>query len=223
MVTSLFGGDAVKSIRLVSIIVILVIALQACSSADSRSVGKKVLFSDNFSDTSKKWDSITTDSGSTDYYNGAYRILLNIIDAKAWAKPENESFTDARIEVNATKNGGPDNNDFGIICRYLDSNQFYYAVISSDGYYGIMKMTGGGSQLIGEKSMLESKTILNGAVTNHIRFDCVGTTLTLFINGSQVDQQTDTDYTTGNVGLLAGSFDTPGTDILFDNFFVYKP
>ena len=34
---------------------------------------------------------------------------------------------------------GPDDNDFGIICRYIDDNQFYYAIISSDGYYGIVR------------------------------------------------------------------------------------
>jgi hypothetical protein len=213
----------VKSIRLISMILILLITNQACSLTGYKPDYHQVLFSDNFSDTSKKWDSITSSSGSTDYYNGAYRVLVDTINTKAWSAPGNESFTDARIEVNATKNGGPDNNDFGIICRYLDSDRFYYAVISSDGYYAIMKMTSNGSKPIGEDSMLESNKILKGAVTNHVRFDCIGAKLTLYINGNQVDQQSDGDYTTGNVGLLAGTFETPGTDILFDNFFVYKP
>jgi hypothetical protein len=125
--------------------------------------------------------------------------------------------------VDATKSNGPDDNEFGVICRYLDASRFYYAAISSDGYYVIMKMTNAGSASIGEASMLESDKIIKGAVTNHLRFDCVGTTLTLYVNGSQVDQQSDADYTTGNVGLLCGTFRTPGTDIVFDNFFVYKP
>jgi hypothetical protein len=223
MDTPQFKGDPVKSINLISIFAIFLFTIQACSGAAIGPVGNKVLFSDNFNDTSKKWNSITSDAGSTDYFEGAYRILVNVIDAKAWANPDNESFTDARIEVNATKNSGPENNDFGIICRYLDENQFYYAVISSDGYYAIMKMTSSGSRLIGDEAMLESNKILKGAVTNHIRFDCIGSTLTLYINGSQIDQHTDVDYATGNVGLLAGTFDTPGTEILFDNFFVYKP
>jgi len=212
-----------KAMRLVLIIIITIFTLLACAGATNKLFGNKVLFFDNFSDTSKKWDQVTSSSGSTDYYTGTYRILVDIIDAKAWAHPGGESFSDARIEVNARKNGGPDNNDFGILCRYLDADRFYYAVISSDGYYAIMKMTSNGSMPIGETSMLETDRILKGAVTNHIRFDCVGSTLTLFVNGNQVDQQTDADYTTGNVGLLAGTFDTPGTDVLFDNFYVYKP
>jgi len=33
----------------------------------------------------------------------------------------------------------------------------------------------------------------------------------------------DDDFTSGDVGILAGSFDKPGSDIYFDNFVVYKP
>ena len=149
--------------------------------------------------------------------------MVDDTNSDAWANPGKESFTDVHIEVDATKNGGPDDNDFGIICRYTDVDQFYYGVISSDGYYGIMKMTSDGGALIGEDNLLQSDKIAQDTATNKIRFDCVGTTLTLYVNGSQLDQQTDSDYTAGNVGLIAGTFDTSGTDILFDNFFIYKP
>ena len=66
---------------------------------------------------------------------------MNDTRTDAWANPGSESFIDTRIEVDATKNGGPDDNDFGIICRYTAAESFYYAIISSDGYYSIMKMT----------------------------------------------------------------------------------
>jgi hypothetical protein len=212
-----------KSKRLLSIIFILALTSMACFSTGTQSTPSDVLFSDDFSNTDKNWDQVTETDRSTDYYNNAYRIVVDDTDSQAWANPGNESFTDVRVEVNATKNGGPDDNDYGIICRYTDVNQFYYGVISSDGYYGIMKATTDGGKPIGRDSLLQSDEINQGAATNQIRFDCVGSTLTLYINGSQVDQQKDTDYSTGNVGLLAGSFDTAGTDIIFDNFVVYKP
>jgi hypothetical protein len=71
--------------------------------------------------------------------------------------------------------------------------------------------------------MPPSDAINQGAATNHIRADCVGSTLTLYANGTQIDQQTDTDFSTGDVGLLAGTYTQTGTDILFDNFVVMKP
>jgi hypothetical protein len=212
-----------RFIRLLSTIILITLAGQGCSTAVKLNRPNNVLFYDHFSDNSKKWDQISNSSASTAYYDASFRIIVNTTSFNAWANPGNESFVDTRIEVDATKNSGPDDNEFGVICRYLDASRFYFAAISSDGYYAIMKMTNSGAVPIGESSMLESDTISHGAVTNHIRFDCVGSTLTLFVNGSQVDQQADSDYITGNIGLLAGTFGTPGTDVIFDNFFVYKP
>jgi hypothetical protein len=158
-----------------------------------------------------------------DYYNDAYRIIENAKQSDVWANPLDNSFGDVLIEVDATKNGGPDDNDFGVICRYLSVDEFYFGVITSDGYYAIMKMTADGSQTIGRDHMESSDLINQGLATNQIRFNCVGEVLTLYVNGHQLDQQTDSEYSSGNVGLLAGTYDIPGTDILFDNFTVYQP
>jgi hypothetical protein len=38
-----------------------------------------------------------------------------------------------------------------------------------------------------------------------------------------VTSVSDADFSTGDVGILAGSFDQPGEDVYFDNFVVYKP
>jgi hypothetical protein len=212
-----------KSQRLLLIVTILALASLACFSAGTQSPSSNILFSDDFSTNKNKWDQASDASRSTDYYNNAYRITVNEKNSDAWANPGKENFTDVHIEVDATKNSGPDDNDFGIICRYNSPDKFYYGIVSSDGYYSIMKMTSDGGKPLGHDSYVQSDQITQGSVTNHIRFDCVGSTLTLYVNGSQLDQQTDTDYSTGNVGLLAGTFDTVGTDIVFDNFMVYKP
>jgi hypothetical protein len=53
--------------------------------------------------------------------------------------------------------------------------------------------------------------------------DCIGDTLTLFVNDQQLAQVRDNEFPSGDVGLIAGTYDTPGTDIRFDNFVVYKP
>jgi hypothetical protein len=212
-----------KSMRTITIIAILAVTTVACFATGLQSTPSSVLFSDDFSDTRKSWNQVTDSSHTTDYFNGAYRIVVNNKKTDAWATPGKESFIDTRIEVDASKNAGPDDNDFGIICRYTDVDKFYYAIISSDGYYSIMKMTSGNGRFLGRDSMHESDKINQGAATNRIRFDCVGTTLTLYVNGFQIDQQSDLDYTTGNVGLISGALGEGGTDLLFDNFYVLKP
>ncbi len=212
-----------KSMHFLPIVIILAATSLACFTTGINTTPSGILFSDDFSNAGKKWDQHTDASYSANYYNEAYRIIVNNVQTDAWSNPGKESFTDTRIEVDATKIGGPDDNDFGVICRYTGANSFYYAIISSDGYYAIMKMTAENGKFIDLDSMHESNRINQGVGTNHIRFDCVGSSLTLYVNGFQIDQQTDTEYTTGNVGLISGALGSAGTDILFDNFYVYKP
>jgi hypothetical protein len=38
-----------------------------------------------------------------------------------------------------------------------------------------------------------------------------------------VDSVPDTSFTSGDVGLIAGTYEEAGTDVLFDNFVVTKP
>ena len=139
-----------------------------------------------------------------------------------WANP-GLSFNDSYVEVMATKVGGDNNNDFGLICRYQDENNFYFFIISSDGYYGIGKVVNGEQLLIGNDSMPPSEVIRQGDESNHLRAGCVGSQLSLAVNGQMLAEYEDTDFVSGDIGLLAGSFENPGTDIHFDNLVVTKP
>jgi hypothetical protein len=181
-----------------------------------------ILFMDDFSDNTSGWDRYTDTDGITDYENGIYRI--NVLDTRSdyWANP-GKNLSDVRIEVDATKAGGPDDNDIGVICRYKSVDDFYVFMISSDGYYGISKVVAGESELIGQESWLDSDAIKLGLDTNHIRVDCVGSQLSLYVNGVFITSVTDSEFSSGDVGLLAGTYDTPGTDIHFDNFVIYDP
>jgi hypothetical protein len=181
-----------------------------------------VLFSDDFSDTSSGWDRVSADNGVTDYTDSQYRIFVNSAQHDFWANP-GQSFSDVSVEVDATKAAGPDNNDFGVICRYQDTQNFYSFLISSDGYYAIMKYSGGDSQILGADAMLSTDAVQQGAATNHIRADCAGENLSLYANGQLLHSASDSEFASGDVGLMAGTFDEAGTDILFDNFVVSKP
>lgn len=207
----------------------VLVATLACSAGGGGGGGEPVvedsgaLFSDDFSDSGSGWDQVQADEGVTDYENGAYRIFVDQAQHDYWANP-GQSFGDVRVEVDATKIGGPDDNDFGVICRSSNNDQDFYAFqISSDGYYAIVKFYEGGFDTLGSDGMLQSDAINLGSATNHIRADCVGDTLTLYVNGTQVHSVTDSEYGHGDVGLLAGTFEEAGTDIAFDDFVVREP
>lgn len=182
-----------------------------------------VLLRDDFSDTGSGWDRFSSDDVLTDYENGQYRILVKVANHSAWANPNQTSYSDVRVEVDAQKAGGVDDNEFGIICRHADPANFYYATISSDGFYGFFRYVGGELEIIGDGQLQPSDAIAPGTASNHIRLDCIGSTLTLYANGEFVGEASDNSLADGDVGLYAGTWDTPGTDILFDDFVVYQP
>jgi hypothetical protein len=119
--------------------------------------------------------------------------------------------------------GGPQENRLGLICRRKDDANFYYFVISADGYYGIGKVEDGKWSLLSGDQMQRHDAIQPGAKINHLRADCIGNLLILYVNNQLVGSAQDVDFTSGDVGLLAGAFDVPGVDVYFDNFVVYKP
>lgn len=213
-------------------VILLFIAGLACSAGSSGTgtdtgptADPNILFTDDFSSNSSGWDTIQDTTGMTDYDQGGYRIQVLETNTDYWANPNGlSSMTDVSISVDVKKLAGPDDNDFAILCRYVDENNFYAFLGSSDGFYGITKVVGGSQDLIGQDSLMPTEAITKGeGVVNTLRADCVGSTLTLYINGTQIASVQDTTFTTGNVGLMAGTYDDAGTDILFDNFVVRKP
>jgi len=180
-----------------------------------------VLYQDDFSTTASGWDRLAHDGGIMDYDGSGYRILVTAEGADVWSTP-NRNFRDARIEVDAGKLGGPDSNRIGLICRD-DGASHYFFVIGSDGYYGLGVFTGGKAALLGQAAMQPSDAITQGTAVNHLRLDCDGSTLSGYVNGVKVAQVQDATLSNGEVGVLAGAFDEPGADIVFDNFVVLQP
>jgi hypothetical protein len=215
-----------NSILVLNVISIIACLLAACEM--TQAIGGEivpaggVLFKDDFSDPASGWMQGEDEYGITEYSDGRFRILVNS-DVTGKISIPRLFFTDVIIEVDATKVAGPDDNDYGVICRYQDENNFYLFEISSDGYYSIGKYKDNQLLLIGMEQMQTSDMIRQGQAANRIRASCIGTLLSLSVNGQKLSEVEDADFSAGDVGLIAGTFETPGTDILFDNFKVLKP
>ncbi len=206
---------------------LLIFALTACSPGQLMlnlvpGSDKSILFKDDFSTISGGWSTQRDAHSIIDFDQGGFRIWVNQPNYDYWSVP-GLRFTDVSIEVNAIKLAGPDDNDFGIICRYQNQDNFYGFLISSDGYYGISKRKNGDHTIISGHEMKPSSAIHTGVAVNTIRADCIGSTLTLYVNQQKLAEVTDAEYPVGDVGVLAGSFTQSGVDILFKNFIVRKP
>ena len=209
-------------------IISLLLIITACAPLPASTTpiaNTKVLFSDDFTKPDSGWDRFQDYAGVTDYSNVGYLIYIKAANMIKWANPSKTFQSDIHIEVDATMSFGPDNNAFGVICRYQDPNNYYYFYISSDGYAGIGRKQDSLHSIISSTDGKLSKVdgINTGAASNHLRVDCVGSNLTLYANGTQVASAKDSAFSGGSVGLIARTYNTGGADILFNNFYVYKP
>ena len=213
-------------IRIFLAIEILAGGTLACSLSDylpkNTPAPGQVLYQDDFSNTNSGWDTWSDNDATVSYLDGGLRFKINKAQYDFWSRP-GKRFDNASLQVDATKMTGPDNNDFGLICRYKDEDHFYAFLISSDGYAGIVKMKDGQYQLITTDHMQYSEIIRRGNATNHLRAECLNQTLYFYVNDQALLSTQDSDYDSGEIGLVTGSYEEPGVDILFDNFLVYKP
>lgn len=213
--------------RTILLIVSLVAVSLACATTTPTNTAQPavpsggVLFQDDFSRNSSGWNRMQANEGIMDYDAGGFRILVNALQTNFWTSPS-RNFTDVRIEVDEGKLAGPDENRIGLVCRFNGSD-YYFFIVSSDGYYGMGIFSGGKATLLGQSEMQPSENINKGLAINHLRADCVGSTLTFYVNGFQIAQAQDVTLASGDVGILAGTFATPGVDIVFDNFVVLQP
>ena len=206
-----------------TLMVALICACTGGSAADSGPAN--ALFFDNFSKTTSGWTQLQNDNGISNYAKGYYHILIKKASTLLIANPGQTFTGDVSVQVDARKIGGSDDNFFGVVCHYLDPDNYYLFMITSDGYSGIAMRKGGVDTLLSPGlKFLKMDGINKGNATNHIRADCIGDTLTLYANGKQVSLAFDKSLTGGDAGLAVRSGTLEGgTDIRFDNFAVVKP
>jgi hypothetical protein len=202
-----------------------VLLLSACQSSlisDLVTQPGEKLFWDDFSDTTGNWPQVSDPNGSVGIGNGTYQIEVLTTHYEVLATP-GQPFRDVQVEVDAVRLSGPVQNLFGLVCRSTDQNNFYFLAVSSDGYYALGKIRNGKTSLLGQEMMAHSDAIIQGNSPNHLRLDCIGDTFRGYVNNQVIAISKDTDLSSGEVGLVAGTFDVSGVDVAFDNFVVYKP
>jgi hypothetical protein len=180
-----------------------------------------VVFQDDFTPDSG-WYTSQGDDFGFEYTQGGYRIYVNIRSAPIWSIRQRD-YGDVRLEVDATRTGGPVDGYFGVVCRFDQDKRNYYAlVISSDGTYGIAKSENNEYGFL-EQGSAPAGAIKSGEATNRVRGDCLGNTLTLSANGQQLLQVRDDSLDSGWIGLIAGTRQQPDLVVLFDNIVALQP
>jgi hypothetical protein len=218
-----------RTITLFSILLIGLTAISACSLVKNVSTAQPtlapgtLLASDNFSVIPNGWGTMGRTGGEIAFEYEGLTIKVNTPNFMFWSV-NGSKFTDTRVEVDAVRLEGPDNDNFGVICRFKDNKNFYAFVISHDGYYGIFKFIDGAIVMANETGNLDySDAIRKGGVVNHISATCQGDILSLTVNDTLLAKIQDSSFSEGQVGLIASAYSDPGVKVLFDNLKIYQP
>lgn len=218
-----------KDIRLYFFVAFILLAILACSTNNTgnnegknANGGGELFLEDDFSDEESGWINFDEPEYSTAYEDGGY--LISVFEEEFYfVNATGFTFTDVIVEADATFVDGEIDNYFGLVCRYIDINNFYGLVISADGYYAILKSYDEEAGVIGAEDFLASDLINQGEEENHLRIECIGNRLALYVNGELLIETYDSDIPEGDVGFFVGTATATSTEILFDNLKVFEP
>ena len=180
-----------------------------------------LLLQDDFANPGSGWSQQNTETGFSEYRNGQYVIQVNQPNYDLWTNYDNQQFGDVIINVDvsvlqsANGTGG-----YGVLCRYVDNENYYKLELDEDGYFIIYKYVGGEYFALYD---WDSRSSLVGATATHLTASCIGNQLTLAVNDAVIASVNDDSFSQGYIGLAAGVFDDPGVQIGFDNLTVHAP
>jgi hypothetical protein len=204
------------------------LALAGCTNAAQptpRADG--VIIADDFSNPQSGWDRHTGAEITTDYAEGRYLITIETANLDAWGLAGLD-LNDMQVQAEASRAAGPDDNAFGVLCRFSrsgDQSNFYFFLISSDGYYAVGKVVKDERTYLNPAGDFEPLAAVRTgpAAVNVLSVTCREDELALAVNGTPAGTFTDGDLTHGDVGLIAGTFNEGGVAIAFDNVVVRLP
>lgn len=194
--------------------------IPAVEAAPTDASKGETILSDDFSEDA--WGTGTDEDSSLEYENEALRFIIYKENFFVWSMPEKKTYSNIHVEVTAYDNSSDPNTAFGVMCNLEDGSSNYYFAVTPSGLYAIAKSqeTEEDLFLTNDDQWGTSDLIPQNQSSYRIGVDCASDgTLTLYINGAQIDSVKDTTYTAGRVGLMVWSADEPSaSDVSFDDF-----
>jgi serine/threonine protein kinase len=184
-----------------------------------------LLFEDDFASAASGWEVGDYDGGSVGYRDGYYYVISARSGGAMWGLAY-QDFTDVVVDVDATMVQGPTGNAgvYGVKCRVQPGGtggDGYALLISSDGTYSIQRVVDGDYQTL--LPWTPSPAIVPGNATNHLRAVCDGDRMALFANGEFLGSATDGTFRSGDISLVAVTFEGGATEAHFDDLVVTTP
>ena len=181
--------------------------------------GGELYFEDSFSENSQLLiEGLDSDGGSY-YQDGRYFIEVNNLNIY-YPRSYGDLLRDVIIHVESKVEKFSGDGDYGVMCRYQDDENFYMFEITQDGFYAIFRLSNENWYPLIDYTYSPMLENVSEAVFD---VSCIGETLTFAVNGVLLGEVDDNSIRSGDYGLFAGTFDTSGNTISFDNLKVMLP
>lgn len=190
----------------------------AIGSQQASGEGETVIF-DDFSDPTSGWAENSEADWSRYYESGRYFVSVNPPEFYVLNHLSND-LANISISLDVNIEQAAHDGDIGVLCRYQDADNFYALEVSEDGYYTIWKYVNGAQTVLIEWTI--SDLIATDSRPFELNATCNGAQLSVGINGKMLATVTDTEFTSGEVGLIAGTYNNGGLVVSFDNFEVIE-
>jgi hypothetical protein len=221
----------VKQTRFLLLFVIILLLLNSCSSIRNLQFSQdklpwkssgEILLEDDFSDDTSGWEIVNNVYELKGYSGEGYLISINNKGGRS-ISTTGLQFSDIKIQVETRKLTGSNDSYLGIVCRYQDNQNHYRFFVTPDGYTGIVKVVNGESTTLpGGKMSYNHDVKLNDAA-NLLEVFCVGSHLSLVVNGKLAVSAEDDQLTKGDLGIFAETGQDGAGSFIFTDFKVYKP
>ncbi|MFN8386505.1 MAG: SH3 domain-containing protein [Anaerolineales bacterium] len=184
-----------------------------------------VLYHDDFANPATGWPEEKFDNFFIGYHEPEYyHVEITSPNYKTTVfEPGKQSYGDATIEVKAftasSRTAETGDFSFGVVFR-RSGDQYYAFVISqrTKKWY-VLKSTPTALTVLVEGT---DEGIHDPDVEDLLRVDAQGANFTFSINGKVVNQVTDADYASGEVGFFVQSFDVTAVHIHFEDLMIRK-
>jgi hypothetical protein len=184
-------------------------------------VQPKVLLADDFS--APQWGTGTDEKRSVEYASEALQMIVFAKNYFVWSPLDEQDYQNVHMEVTVINNDTDATTAFGLLCNQPtgEDDSFYYFAMTPAGEYVIAKAEAGQTDvfLTNNDEWAASDLISQNASSYRMGVDCGKGTLTLSVDGQQIDSVSDSSYSHGRVALFTWrGEEATSTNVSFDDF-----
>ena len=184
---------------------------------------KGVLYQDDFTDPNSGWpNGIAFDNYYIGYHEPSfYHVEVHVPRDKAVINLPQQRFDDFTVESKlfVEPNNTAQDGDFryGLLFRRSGSQYYAFTISPRTKTWYVLKSSPTG---LAELKQGHDDSIQGLTAADTLRVDAKGSTFFFHINDQPIDQISDPDYTSGEVGFYVETFDSPRVHIHYDTLTV---